>query len=150
MPSDYRFAQPLLVRLLGTVLVVVGILLFLLAGLVAWLDLSLAVLTVGVVAAVVLVVATGFLLTRGTPLVHFDDDGYRVRVLRGAGVTQARWADVEDVVTATVSGHNCVVLRLRDGRTTTLPVEVLDVSPSALVDDLRARLDAGHGYRRLR
>lgn len=147
--SDYRFSQALLVRMMGALLVAVGALVALIAGLVAWLDLPGATLTVAVVVAVVLVVATGVFLTRLTALVRFDDEGYRVRWLRGAGVRQARWKDVEDAVTAVVSGHDCLVLRLRDGRTTTIPVGVLDATPAVLVDDLRSRLDKGHGYRRL-
>ena len=59
-------------------------------------------------------------------------------------------AAVEDVVTATVHGHDCVVLRLRDGRTTTVPVAVLDAPRQVFVQDLRTHLDAGHGYRRIR
>ena len=54
------------------------------------------------------------------------------------------------MVTATVRGHHCVVLRLRDGRTTTIPVAVLDARREVFVQDLRSRLDAGHGYRRIR
>ncbi len=62
---------------------------------------------------------------------------------------QARWRDVEDVVAATVSGHDVVVLRLRDGRTTSIPVRVLDTRADDFVKDLSAHLDRGHGYRRL-
>ncbi|CAA9331287.1 MAG: hypothetical protein AVDCRST_MAG24-821 [uncultured Nocardioidaceae bacterium] len=150
MPSDYRFAPPLVVRFLGLVLVGLGLLTVLAVGVVALLDLPAVVVTVVVVLVVVAVVATGFVLTRLTPLVHLDDAGYRVRLLRGAGVRAARWRDVEDVVTATVQGHHCVVLRLRDGRTTTIPVAVLDARREDFVQDLRTRLDAGHGYRRIR
>ena len=103
-----------------------------------------------VVLVVLAVVASGLVLTRLTPLVHLDEAGYRVRLLRGAGVRAARWRDVEDVVTATVQGHDCVVLRLRDGRTTTVPVAVLDAPREVFVQDLRTHLDAGHGYRRIR
>lgn len=147
--SDYRFSQALLVRLLGTVLVGLGLLVAVVVALAAVLDLPSAVVTVTVVLAVVLVLGAGLFLTRLSSLVHFDDAGYRVRWLRGAGVQQARWKDVEDVVTAVVAGHDCVVLRLRDGRTTTIPVRVLDASPADFVADLRAHLDKGHGYRRL-
>lgn len=150
MTTDYRFATPILIRSLGTLLALVGLALLVVGVLVSALDLSSAVLTTAVVTAVVLVVAGGFLATRVGPLVHFDEAGYRVRWLRGAGVTQARWREVEDVVTASVAGHDCVVLRLRDGRTTTIPVKVLDASPATFIEDLSGRLDQGHGYRRLR
>jgi hypothetical protein len=148
--TDYRFATPIIVRSLGTLLAVIGLVLLVVGLLVGVLDLPVTVLTIAVVVAVVLVVAVGFLATRVSSLVHFDETGYQVRWLRGAGVKQARWREVEDAVTATVSGHDCVVLRLRDGRTTTIPVKVLDASPSDFIEDLSARLDKGHGYRRLR
>lgn len=149
MPSDYRFAAPLLVRFLGLVLVGLGLLTLLAVTAAALLEVP-GVVTVVVVAVVLAVVGAGLALTRLTPLVHLDEAGYRIRLLRGAGVRAARWRDVEDVVTATVRGHDCVVLRLRDGRTTTVPVAVLDAPREVFVQDLRTRLDAGHGYRRIR
>ena len=150
MTSDYRFSTALLVRSLGALLAALGALVLVVGILVGVLDLPIQVLTIAVVLAVLTVVAGGFLLSRVTSLVHFDETGYQVRWLRGAGVKQARWRDVEDVVTATVSGHDCVVLRLRDGRTTTIPVKVLDAAPTAFIEDLSGRLDKGHGRRRLR
>ena len=50
----------------------------------------------------------------------------------------------------TVSGTRCVVLRLRDGRTTALPVDAIEGDPVALTEALTTHLDRGHGYRRLR
>ena len=150
MTSDYRFSTALVVRAMGGLLALLGVLLVLVGVLVSAFDLPVGVLTVAVVLAVLVVVVGGFLLTRLTSLVHFDEAGYQVRWLRGAGVKQARWKEIEDVVTATVSGHDCVVLRLRDGRTTTIPVKVLDTTPSTFIEDLSSRLDSGHGYRRLR
>lgn len=150
MASDYRFAPHLVVRTLGTFLALVGLMVLVLALLVAALDWPRLVLTVGVVVAVVAVVGIALLRTRLVALVRFDEAGFRIRLLRGAGVTQGRWRDVEDAVAMTVRGHESVVLRHRDGRTTTIPVDVLDTTPAAFLADLRAHLDAGHGYRRLR
>jgi type II secretory pathway component PulM len=148
--TEYRFAPAILVRSWGTLLALVGLLLLLVGILVGVLELPMAVLTTAVVVSVVLVVAGALLASRVGSLVQLDQDGYRVRWLRGAGTKKARWREVEDVVTASVSGHDCVVLRLRDGRTTTIPVAVLDASPTAFISDLSGRLDKGHGYRRLR
>ena len=150
MPSEYRFAQPLVVRFLGLVLVALGLLTVVAVLLVALLDLPAVLVSAVVVVVVAAVLLAGLVLTRLTPLVHLDQAGYRVRLLRGAGVRAARWHDVEDVVTAIVQGHDCVVLRLRDGRTTTVPVAVLDAPREVFVQDLRSHLDAGHGYRRIR
>ena len=63
-------------------------------------------------------------------MVRLDDEGYQVRFVRGAGVKQARWKDVEDVVATTVADERCVVLRLRDGRTTTIPVRPSRAAPT--------------------
>ncbi len=126
-----------------------GVLVVVLAVLVAVLDLPGTVLTVGVVVAVVLVVAGALAASRLTTVLSFDHTGYRVRLLRGAGVRAARWREVEDAVAMTIAGHDCVVLRLKDGRTTTIPVDVLETSPQALLEELSGRLDRGHGYRRL-
>jgi hypothetical protein len=151
--STYRFAPGLLVRMLAAVLVLGGLLVAL-AAIVVWtLRAPTGVLSAAVVLAAFLAVAAGLVTTRiGAPIltvVRFDDTGYRIRMLRSAGVRQGRWVDVEDAVAATLSGHECVVLRLRDGRTTTVPVDVLATTPRAFLADLEAHLDAAHGYRRL-
>ena len=62
---------------------------------------------------------------------------------------EAGWKDVEDAVTATARGVPCVVLRLRDGRTTTIPVDALAADREAFVRDLRAHLQRGQGLRPL-
>lgn len=148
--SEYRLSQSLAARLLGFYVAGLGLLVFVLTALVGLLALPVVVLGVGVVVVVVAVFVGGFLLTRRATVVTLDDAGYRVRYVRGAGVTHARWTDVEDVVATEVAGERCVVLRLRDGRTTTVPVRVLAGSPDAFVRDLQQHLDRGHGYRRLR
>ena len=108
-------------------------------------------LSTGLVVAVVLclVVLAGLAVLRRRDVVRLDETGYRVRSVRGAGVRQAPWKDVEDVTAPTVEGQRCVVLRLRDGRTTTIPVDVLAGSADAFVRDLQQHLNRGHGYRRL-
>ena len=150
MPTDYRFSSAFVARLLGGVLVLVGLLVLLLAALVALFGMPAAVLSAGVVAGLLAFLGCGLLLVRGGAVVRLDEDGYRVRLVRGAGVKQARWKDVEDVVATTVGGQPCVVLRLRDGRTTTLPLGVLAADKDRFARDLQAHLDRGHGYRPLR
>jgi len=149
--SSYRFAAPFIVRMAGVGLVAVGVLVLVLAGLVAALSLPEAVLSAGLLVAVVLclVVLAGLAALRRRDVVRLDETGYRVRYVRGAGVRQAPWKDVEDVTAPTVEGQRCVVLRLRDGRTTTMPVDVLAGSADAFVRDLQQHLNRGHGYRRL-
>jgi hypothetical protein len=147
--SDYRLSQPLIARLLGISLAALGLLVLLLTLVVGLLRLSAGVLGAGLVLAVAAFLAVGFVLLRGTPVVRLDDTGYRVRFIRGAGVSRGRWADVEDVVATTMDDERCVVLRLRDGRTTTVPVDALAGSADSFVRDLQEHLDRGHGYRRI-
>jgi hypothetical protein len=147
VPSDYRFSGPLVLRLLGTGLAVVGALVVVLVVLGALLHLPSVALDAGVVLAAGGVVALGLVATRGVVVVRLDEAGYRIRFVRGAGVRQGSWTEVEDVTTATVAGERCVVLRLRDGRTSTVPVSLLAGRTEDFVDDLRDHLDRGHGYR---
>jgi len=139
--SDYRLSPLLAARLLGASLVVFGLLVFLATAVVVLFSAPVLILTVTVVACVVGVFATGWFLTRKSYVVHLDAEGYHVRYVRGAGVNRARWADVEDAVTTTVAGSPCVVLRLRDGRSTTIPVDVLAGDRDEFVQQVRAYLD---------
>lgn len=146
--SDYRLSPSLTARLLGSVLVLSGVavlvaLLLVAVGLPGWLLPAVGVLCLVALGALGVVV-----LTRGYA-VRLGEEGYQVRHVRGAGVTQARWKDVEDAVTATVGGSPCVVIRLKDGRTTTIPVTVLAVQPEAFVRELQEHLQRGQGLRRL-
>lgn len=135
--------------MLGVLLVALGVVVVALTLLVALLELPAWLLGVGVLGTAVLVLVAGVVLSRRTTVVRLDETGYRVRYVRGAGTTEARWTDVEDVVTATSAGERVVVIRLRDGRTTTVPVRMLAGSPDDFVRDLQAHLDEGHGYRRI-
>jgi hypothetical protein len=149
VPSDYRLSRPLAARLLGGVVAVAGLVVVVLALAVMLAPLPVGVLSLGVAGAAAAVLAAAIVLSRRTTVVRLDETGYRVRMVRGAGATQARWTDVEDVVATTVAGERCVVVRLRDGRTTTIPVRVLAGDADAFARDLRDHLDRGHGYRRL-
>ena len=140
MPSDYRLSPPLAARLLGVGLAGVGILVCLGTIVTAVLHLPFGVLALVVVLAMTAILIAGVLLTRHSYVVRLGEEGYQVRFVRGAGVRQARWGDVDDAVTAEVAGAPCVVLRLKDGRTTSIPVEVLAVERDAFVRDVRAHL----------
>lgn len=146
MSSGYRLAPALAARLVGLLLVLLAGLVLLTTILVALLDgPPLLLLVVGVVALVA--VPALALRLRRTPVVELDDDGYRVRWVRGAGVHAARWRDVEDAVAASPRGVDCVVLRLRDGRTTSIPVTAVDAPREDFVRDLRDHLRRGEGRR---
>jgi hypothetical protein len=145
--TDYRFAAPILVRMMGVALALAGVIVVaaVLGGLLfSW---PTAVLTTAVVLSGLAVAALALALTRLAPVVRLDEVGYEVRWVRGAGVKQGRWKDVEDVVATTVADARVVVLRRRDGQTTTIPVGILAGSADDFVRDLQQHLNRGHGYR---
>jgi hypothetical protein len=148
--SSYRFSSPFVVRLIGSALVVLGLLVVLLVLLAVLLSLPgvvpLTILGVAFVGVLALALVAG----RRPVVVAFDETGYRIRFVRGAGVRRAEWRQVEDVTTTTAAGERCVVLRLRDGRTSTVPVGVLAGRTEDFVEDLRSHLNRGHGYRTVR
>ena len=148
MSSGYRLSPALAARLVGLLLVLLAGLVLLTTILVSVLGGPPVVLLVVGVVALVAVPALALPLRR-RPVVELDDEGYRVRWVRGAGVHQARWRDVEDAVAASPRGVDCVVLRLRDGRTTSIPVAAVDARREDFVQDLRAHLRQGEGRRPL-
>lgn len=146
MSSGYRLAPALAARLVGLLLVVLAGLVLFATVLVALLDgPTVLLLVVGATALVAVLALTVPLRT--VRVVELDEQGYRVRMIRGAGVRAARWRDVEDAVAASPRGVDCVVLRLRDGRTTSIPVAAVDASREDFVEDLRAHLRRGQGLR---
>ena len=132
--SEYALAPRLLT--LGVLVCVVTVVV-----LVARLPLD--VMSAMVLLVLVAIVAAGYVLNRRTVVVRTDAEGYRVRWVRGVGTDAARWSEVEDVVTTEVAGARCVMLRLRDGRATTIPVDVLAVPGERFVEELRGRLVRG-------
>jgi hypothetical protein len=133
-------------RLMGVSLVLLAVLVFATAVLTALLGLSAAVL-VGVAALGLLVLGTAFWLLRRVPVVRLDDEGYRVRLVRGVGVATASWTDVEELATSYVMGTPCVVLRLGGGRRSTIPMTAVAVDREQFVRDLQGHLQRGHGLR---
>ena len=147
--SDYAFAATVRLRALGGLSIAFGALVLLLVLLVAVTSVPpVAVLVVAAVVALTLLGAWSF--GRRAVVVSLDETGYRVRYVRGAGVRHATWRDVHDVVDVELAGHRCVRLRLRDGRATTVPLDLLAGGEQWFLDDLREHLNRGHGYRPLR
>lgn len=143
--TDYRLAPALAARLMGIGLMLVAVLVFSLSILAAVFELPLQYLVV--VAAVGLLLAAGsaWWLMRNAVVFRASEDGYRVRFVRGAGAHEARWAEVEDAVTMHIRDTPCLVLRLRDGRTTTIPVEALAIDREQFVREVQDHLQRGHG-----
>ena len=145
----YRLSQAFVVRLVGLALVGLAVLLFVGTAVVAIAGLPADALVAVVLLGVVGVLGFGWWLRNRAWVLRCTDDGYRVRLVRGAGVKQARWSAVEDAVTTYRHDVACVQLRLRDGRTTTIPVGVLAVDRDQFVRELQGRLQRGHGLRPL-
>ena len=143
MPTVYRLAPSLVVRLTGAALLVAAL---------AVLAVTLVTATTGGGPGAILVVAVlGLVAVAGVAwwagrhayVVRLDPLGYQVRLVRGAGVTRARWVDVAEASTAELRGTPCVVLALRDGRTTTIPTAALAADRDEFVAEVRKMLRHG-------
>ena len=148
-PTVYRLAPAFVARLLGLALVGLAVLLFVGTAGVTLAGLPMDLLVVLVLLGLVGVIGFGWWLRNRAWVLRCTDDGYRVRLVRGAGVTEARWSAVENAVTAYRRDVACLELRLQDGRTTTLPVGVMDVDKEQFVREVQERLQRGHGLRPL-
>ena len=139
--TDYRLAPPVMARFVGAYLILLAVVLLAVTALVAVLDLNadLLVLVLGV--GLLGLIGLGWWLRSRLVVVRLTDAGYRVRAIRAAGVTEARWNEVEDAVAATPQGFECVVLRLRDGRSTTIPVQLVAGDKDEFARDVRAHLE---------
>lgn len=84
------------------------------------------------------------LMGRGARLV-LDEDGFTNATGPGTGVRRARWRDVRKVQT----DGRFVSVDLAGGKRSLIRTNVLDASPRELAQQLRARLNRGHGIRPL-
>lgn len=150
MATDYRLAPALAARLMGMGLMLVAVLVFTLSILAAVFGWPLPILVAVAAGGLLLAAGSAWWLMRNAVVFHAGEDGYRVRFVRGAGAHEARWAEVEDAVTMHVRNTACLVLRLRDGRSTTIPVEVLAIDREQFVREVQDHLQRGHGLPPLR
>ena len=148
MATDYRLSPAITARLLGLTLLGLGAVATLATVLVVWLDLHSAVVLV--LTVVVLACIITLMVWSNGWVVRLTEEGYQIRRIRGAGVKAARWKEVEDAVTTERVGAPCVVLRLRDGRTSTIPVEVLHVNRDLFAHTIAEHLERGHGITQLK
>ena len=142
----YALAPAFRARFMGVALVLLGVLLVVATIAVSLSGLTLDIMSAVVVLAVVFVFGFGAWLGR-IKVLTLEDIGYRVRAVRGVGTPSARWADVHDVQTTAIAGSRCLVLRLRDGASSTIPVDVLAGDSEELVREIQRRLDRAHGKR---
>ncbi|CAM3174815.1 hypothetical protein NODU109028_01665 [Nocardioides dubius] len=140
MFSEYRLAPSLAARLLGLIIVGFALVVLVATAIVMLFATSILVLTAAIVVTIVGLFSIGWYLTQRAWVVRLGPDGYQVRFVRGAGAKQARWGDVEEVVTDTVAGAPCLILRLRNGEATVIPVEVLAVDREQFVREISTYL----------
>ncbi len=146
--ARYRMADGLILRIVGGLVLLTAGLLLVVAVVVVALDLPAVILVITALTGLVLASGVGWWLRTRATLVRLTGEGYAVRLVRGAGVRAAAWRQVSEVATATPRGVACVLLRLEDGRMTTIPVVALAVDREQFVRDLQQRLQIGHGLRR--
>ena len=147
--SEYRFAPAVSARIVGALLVVLAVLLAVATLVVAVAGLPVLVLLVAAVLGVAAVFAAGHLLTRRVPVVRLDAAGYRVRLVRGAGVTAAAWTEVQEAVTATPRGLPSWCSSWSTGGRPRSRSPCSTWTASEFVRDLQAHLQRGQGLRPL-
>lgn len=141
-PQIYRPHRALVARVLGSgilvlaLLVIVATVALTVIGAPEWVLVFLVLIYIGAFAAL----ATWAVKT--VWIVRLDDAGYRVRLVRGAGVRSASWSQVTDLAATEPKGIPCLELTLIDGGVTVIPVEVLDGDREQFVRDVRAHLQA--------
>ena len=148
-PTVYRLAPAVSARFVGLYLVLLAVLAFVGTAVVALSGWSMDIVIVLVVIGLVGLGFLGWWLRSRAYVVKAGADGYRVRLVRGVGVAAARWTQVEDAVAVTNRGIPCVVLRLKDGGTTTIPVTLLAIDREDFVRELQRHLQAGQRLRPL-
>jgi hypothetical protein len=143
----YRLAPLVTARFVGLYLVLLAILVFVGTAVVVAVDVTPDLLLVMAVLGLGGLVVMAWWLRKRAYILRADPDGYAVGLVRGAGVKAARWTQVEDAVTTTLHDEPCVVLRLKGGGTTTIPVSVLAIDREQFVRELQQHLQRGHRLR---
>ncbi|GAA3550806.1 hypothetical protein [Nocardioides daeguensis] len=143
--TDYRLAPPVAARFVGAYLVLLALVLLAITAVVAAADLNADLLVLVLGLGVLGLIALGWWLRTRLVVVRLTEAGYRVRMIRAVGASEARWTEVEDAVAAAPSGIECLVLRLRDGRSTTIPVQLVAGDKDDFARDVRAHLQRAAG-----
>ncbi|KAA1421931.1 hypothetical protein F0U44_06615 [Nocardioides humilatus] len=144
-PVDYRMAPLVVARFVGAYLILFALVVLVATVAVAVAGLGPDVLVVLLALGVLGLIGLAWWLRSRVSVVRLTAQGYRVRLVRGAGVAEARWSEVEDVVATQPQDVPCVVVRLKDGRSTTIPVQLLAVDKDDFARDVRDHLDQNVG-----
>lgn len=137
--TDYRLAPPVMARFVGGYLVLLALVVLAATGFAYAAELNLDLLVAVLVLGILGLIALSWWL-RQLVVVRLRKDGYHVRLVRGAGVREARWSEVEDAVATAPRGIECVTLRLKTGGTTNIPVSILAADKDEFARDVRDHL----------
>lgn len=145
VPVDYRMAPLVVARFVGAYLVLFAVVVLVSTVVVAVAGVGPDLLVLFLAAGLLGLIALAWWLRSRVSVVRLTATGYRVRLVRGAGVMEARWSEVEDAVATQPLDVPCVVLRLKDGRSTTIPVQVLAADKDDFARDVRDHLQRAEG-----
>jgi hypothetical protein len=143
--STYRLSTAHVLRVLGPLVIALGAL---------WMVVAITELTGAVrgLAALLTLVVVGVgavALVRPPRVLQLSADGYRVSLVRGAGVPRSSWPEVEAVGTQPGGTGPCLVLTLKGKQTTVVPLSLLGARSLEAQREVHERLNQAHGYRRL-
>lgn len=138
----YRLAPTVQARLLGASVVGLALLVFAGTAIVIAARIDFAWLFIPLVVGVVAVAGFGWWLRNKAYVLRASAQGYRVSFVRGAGVREARWADIQEAVTTMPAGTPCLELRLKKGGATIIPVTILALDREQFVRELQGFLKA--------
>lgn len=150
--STYRWSRGSLLRLVGVVTVVLGLLWLGVGVLSGWLHAEVGGVVGGVVAALTAAaLATAcWLIARPPRVLSLSSAGYRIWHLRGGGVPAADWSQVQSVDSRASEGGPVILVELADGRTSIVPVSLLGSRAREAQREMHERLNSAFGYRGLR
>lgn len=147
--QTYRFAPTVTARIVGLAFIALAVYIFV--------GVMVVSVTGGGMAAIFAILAVGlvavglfawWLLARAY-VVRCTADGYRIGLVRGAGVKRASWREVENATADTVRGIQLLVLHLSGGRRTSIPVAVLATDKEQFVREMQRHLASGQGVTRI-
>lgn len=82
-------------------------------------------------------------------LLQLDDEGFRALKRRTSGPRTGAWTAVTNAGTQDNENGLVLVITHADQSFTAVPLGLLDSPAAAVESDVRRRLDAAHGYKRL-
>lgn len=138
----YRLAPTVQARLLGAAMVGLALLVFAGTAVVIAARIDFAWLFIPLVVGVAAVIGFGWWLRNKAYVLRASAQGYRIAFVRGAGVREARWVDIQEAVTTMPAGTPCLELRLKKGGATTIPVTILSIDREQFVRELQVYLKA--------